>query len=64
MILEKTVEDLIKKHSLLEKNLSSGDIDKKQFAEKSKEYSYLNEIVEDAKKFLSFKTNQNELEKI
>ncbi len=64
MILEKTVEDLLKKHSILEKDLSSRDIDKKQFAEKSKEYSNLNEIVEDAKKFLSFKTNETELEKI
>ena len=39
MIPIKTVEDLIVKHSKLEKDLSSGDIDKKLFAEKSKEYS-------------------------
>ena len=45
MIPIKTIEDLISKHSLLEKELSSGEIDKKLFAEKSKEYSDLNEII-------------------
>ena len=39
MIPHKTIEELINKHSLLEKDLSSSKIDKKQFAEKSKEYS-------------------------
>ena len=48
MIPQKKVEELIARHSLLEKDLSSGNIDKKLFAEKSKEYSDLNEIVEDA----------------
>ena len=43
MIPQKTIEELISKHSLLEKDLSSGKIDKKFFAEKSKEYSDLNE---------------------
>ena len=64
MIPQKTIEDLIKKHSNLEKDLSSGDIDKKNFAEKSKEYSDLNEIVEDAKKYILFDKNKAELEKI
>ena len=54
MIPLKTIEDLISKHSALEKDLSSGEIDKKFFAEKSKEYSDLNEIIDDAKKYLSF----------
>ncbi len=64
MIPQKTVEELITKHSLLEKDLSSGNIDKKLFAEKSKEYSDLNEIVNDAKKYISFEKDKNELEKI
>ena len=34
MIPLKTIEDLIGKHSLLEKDLSSGSTDKKNFAEK------------------------------
>ena len=53
MIPQKTIEELINKHSILEKDLSSGEIDKKKFAEKSKEYSDLNEVVEYAKKYLS-----------
>jgi len=64
MIPTKTIEDLISKHSILEKDLSSGEIDKKLFAEKSKEYSDLNEIINDAKKYLSFGLEKKELEKI
>ena len=36
MIPLKTIEELISKHSLLEKDLSSANIDKKLFAEKKK----------------------------
>ena len=64
MIPQKTIEELISKHSLLEKDLSSGKIDKKFFAEKSKEYSDLNEIIENAKKYISFEKDKAELEKI
>ena len=45
MIPIKTIEELIIKHSTLEKDLSSGDLDNKSFAEKSKEYSDVNEII-------------------
>ena len=58
------VEELINKHSLLEKELSSGKTEKKQFAEKSKEYSDLNDIIKQAKKYISFEKEKNELEKI
>ena len=64
MIPQKTIEELIDKHSILEKDLSSGKIDKKLFAEKSKEYSDLNEIIDDAKKYISFEKDKTELEKI
>tara|TARA_B100001989_G_scaffold251696_1_gene231535 strand:+ start:1657 stop:2727 length:1071 start_codon:yes stop_codon:yes gene_type:complete len=64
MIPDKTIKDLIIKHSDLEKDLSSGELDKKFFAEKSKEYSDLNEIIDDAKKYLLFEKNKYELEKI
>ena len=64
MIPRKTIEELINKHSLLEKDLSSINIDKKLFAEKSKEYSEINEIIKDAKKYLSFEKDKIELEKI
>ena len=49
MLPLKTIEDLIKKHTSLEKELSSGEVDKKLFAEKSKEYSELNDIIKNAK---------------
>ena len=64
MIPNKTIEELIRKHSLLEKDLSSGKIDKKLFAEKSKEYADLNEIIQDAKKYLSYEKDKFELQKI
>ena len=64
MIPQKTIEELINKHTQLEKDLSSGKTDKKFFAEKSKEYSDLNEIISDAKKYLSFENDKIELEKI
>ena len=64
MIPQKTVQELINKHSILEKDLSSSNIDKKIFAEKSKEYSDLNEIIGDAKKYVSFEKEKNDLEKI
>ena len=64
MIPLKTIEDLINKHAVLEKDLSSVSIDKKIFAEKSKEYSNLNEIIDIAKKYVSYKDNKLELQKI
>ena len=64
MIPNKTIQDLITKHSNLEKELSLGNIDKKFFAEKSKEYSDLNEIINEAKEYLSFEQDKSELEKI
>ena len=64
MIPLKTIEELIKKHSILEKDLSSGKIDKKLFAEKSKEYADLNEIIQDAKKYINYEKDKSELEKI
>ena len=64
MIPLKTVEELISKHSLLENDLSSEKIDKKLFAEKSKEYSDLNEIIQDAKKYISYEKDRSEIQKI
>ena len=58
------VEDLISRHVLLERELSLGSFDKKIFAEKSKEYSDLNEIIAEAKDYVLFKKNKNDLEKI
>ena len=64
MIPLKKVEDLIQKHKNLEKELSSGNVDKKLFATKSKEYSDLNEIISNAVNYLNFEKNKKDLEKI
>ena len=64
MIPKKKIEELISKHLNLEKDLSTGKVDKNLFAEKSKEYSDLNEIIADAKKYISFDKDKAELEKI
>ena len=64
MIPLKTIQELIAKHSILEKDLSTGSIDKANFAEKSKEYSDLNEIIKSAKKYVSFEKDKTGLEKI
>ena len=64
MIPLNTVEELITRHSSIEKELSTGGLENKLFAEKSKEYSDLNEIIESAKNYISFHAEKEELEKI
>ena len=64
MIPLEKVRDLISKHENLEKELSSGSIDKKNFAEKSKEYSDLNDIIKEAREYASFDKEKKDLEKI
>ena len=58
------VRELISSYENLEKELSSGEINKKNFAEKSKEYSDLKDIIIEAKEYLSFEKEKKELEKI
>ena len=48
------VREIISKHQLLEKELSSDKIDKNNYAKKSKEYSDLNDVLTCAKQYLSF----------
>ena len=64
MIPLEKVKNIISKHSKLEVDLSSSNIDKKKFADMSKEYSDLNEIIDDAKFYTSFDVEKKELEKI
>ena len=64
MIPLKKVQDLILKHNSLEKELSSGNIDKVIFVKKSKEYSELNEIINNAKQFENFERSKKELENL
>ncbi len=55
------VKEIITKHNMLEKELSSGQIDPKIFAKKSKEYSSLGNIIEIAKKFVNFENEKKDL---
>ena len=64
MIPLEKVNDIIDKHSKLEADLSSANIDKKKFAEMSKEYSELSSIIDEAKFYKSFDKERKELEKI
>ena len=61
--LEK-VKEIIFKHADLEKELSSGNIDPKLFAKKSKEYSNLGNIISIAKEYLNFDNERKGLEQI
>ena len=61
MIPLNKVKDLISRHVSLEAELSSGKIDKKKFAEKSKEYSDLNNIVKEAKAYSNYENEKNDL---
>ena len=64
MIPKNKVRDLISRHSLLEKELSSGEVDKRNFAEKSKEYADLNEIIKEVKEYSSYEEDKKDIEKI
>ena len=64
MIPVDKVREIISRHKLLEKELSSDVVDKKKFAKISKEYSDLNEILDNAREYLSFDETERDLEKI
>ena len=55
------VKDIIAKHDVLEKELSSGSINPKLFAKKSKEYSNLGSIVEIAREYVNFENDKKDL---
>ena len=64
MIPLEKVRSLVIKHDDLEKELSTGTIDPKTFAQKSKEYSELGNIVSYAREYLKFDNDQKELEQL
>ena len=64
MLPKEKVQNLIDRHNKLEKQLSSGEIEKKKYAEYSKEYSDLSEIVKQAKEYLSYQKDSNDLNNI
>ena len=64
MIPKQKVRDLISKHANLEKELSSGNVSKDTFAEKSKEYSSLNDIIKVAIEYEKFDKNKDDLKNL
>ena len=64
MIPIEKVQDIIASHDNLEKELSSGNIDPKNFAKKSKEYSNLCSIISIARDYLKFGAEKKDLEQI
>ena len=55
------VKEIIAKHDALEKELSSGSIDPKLFAAKSKEYSNLGSIIKTAREYINFESEKKDL---
>ncbi|MDC0339892.1 peptide chain release factor 1 [Pelagibacteraceae bacterium] len=64
MIPIEKVKDIISKHDNLEKDLSSGSVDPKSFAQKSKQYSSLGNIISFAREYIKFDNEINDLEHI
>ena len=64
MIPLEKVQELVAQHDGLEKELSTGTIDSKTFASKSKEYSNLGNIISYARSYLKFENERKELEQI
>ena len=54
MIPIEKVQSIIDTYEALEKDLASGNIDKKDFVKKSKEYSSIGEVIKEAKGYLGF----------
>ena len=55
------VKEIILKHDELEKELSSGKIEPKLFAKKSKEYSSLGNIITKARDYVNFESEKKDL---
>ena len=64
MIPKEKVEAIVSKHNSIEKELSSGNINPKNFAEKSKEYAELGIILKSATGYLNFENEKKDLENI
>jgi peptide chain release factor 1 len=64
MIPIEKIKSIVKTYEMLEKELASSNVDKKIFVKKSKEYASLGEIISEAKGYISFEKEKNELQKI
>jgi len=64
MIPIEKVKLIVDTYKTLEKELAAADIEKKDFVKKSKEYSSISEIINEARGFIGFEKEKKELEKI
>ena len=64
MIPKDKVKEILLKHELLEKELSSANVEPKKYALKSKEYSSLGNILQIAKEYLNYEIEKKDLENI
>jgi peptide chain release factor 1 len=64
MIPVEKVKAIVKKHNDLEKELSTGSVDSKTFAQKSKEYSDLGNIINCAREYIKSDDEKKDLEQI
>ena len=64
MIPIEKVKNIIERYIALEKELSSGKIEPKLLAKKSKEYSDLKNIIPCAKEYIEFEKNKKDLNNI
>jgi len=64
MIPLEKVQLIVKKYETLEKELASGNIGKKDFVTKSKEYSSIGNVINEARSYISFQKEKEELSKI
>ena len=64
MIPVEKVKSIIKKYESLEKELASGNLENKDFVKKSKEYASVGEIINEAKGYVDFEQEKEELLKI
>ena len=64
MIPLEKVKSIIDTYEALEKDLASGNIDKNDFVKKSKEYSKIGEVINEARGYVKFQNAKEELSKI
>ena len=64
MIPIEKIKSIVNSYETLEKELSSGKVEKKEFVKKSKEYSRIGEIIKYAKGYIDFDKEKIELKKI
>jgi len=64
MIPLEKVKLIVNTYEKLEKELSSENINKKDFVKKSKEYSSIGEVIKEARGYIAFENDKKELDKI